>query len=107
MIALRLRDGLRADPVRNGGRHVWVTEFEYDGRCSIPTAADLDRNAFVTDFVPDAAGQQNEMTPVKAALLSFAMLTAITIWGIGIYGADASSGHAAVDGYGVTTSVGR
>jgi len=47
------------------------------------------------------------MTPVKAALLSFAMLTAITIWGIGIYGADASSGHAAVDGYGVTTSVGR
>ena len=47
------------------------------------------------------------MTPVKAALLSLAMLTAITIWGIGIYGADASSGHAVVDGYGVTTSAGR
>lgn len=70
-------------------------------------ATDLDRNAFVTHFVPDTAGQQTEMTPVKAALLSLAMLTAITMWGIGIYGADASSGHAVVDGYGVTTSAGR
>ena len=50
------------------------------------------------------AGQQTEMTPVKAALLSFAMLAAITLWGVGIYGADASSGHAVVDGYGVTTA---
>ncbi|MBX3584714.1 MAG: hypothetical protein KF810_22800 [Rhizobiaceae bacterium] len=47
------------------------------------------------------------MTPVKAALLSFAMLAAITMWGVGIYAADASSGHAAVDGYGVTASIDR
>lgn len=42
------------------------------------------------------------MTPVKAALLSFAMLSAIVIGGLGIYAADASSGRAVIDGYGVT-----
>jgi len=47
------------------------------------------------------------MTPVKAALLSLAMLAGITLWGLGIYAADASSGHVVVDGYGVTSSVGR
>ena len=41
------------------------------------------------------------MTPVKAALLSLAMLAAIAIGGIGIFSADASRGHAVVDGYGV------
>lgn len=52
------------------------------------------------------AGQQIEMTPVKAALLSIAMLAGITLWGLGIYAADASSGHAVVDGYGVSASFG-
>ena len=47
------------------------------------------------------------MTPVKAALLSLAMLAAITLWGVGIYAADASSGYAVVDGYGVTTAFAR
>ena len=42
------------------------------------------------------------MTPVKAALLSFAMLAAIVVCGIGIYAADASGGHAVVDGYGIS-----
>ena len=42
------------------------------------------------------------MTPVKAALLSFAMLSAIALGGLGIYAADASSGHVAIDGYGIT-----
>lgn len=42
------------------------------------------------------------MKPVKAALLSLAMLSAIALWGVGIYAADAASGHAVVDGYGVT-----
>lgn len=42
------------------------------------------------------------MTPVKAALLSFLMFSAIVIGGFGIYGADAANGHLAVDGYGVT-----
>jgi hypothetical protein len=41
------------------------------------------------------------ITPVKAALLSLAMLAAIAMFGIGIYSADASAGHAVVDGYGV------
>lgn len=53
--------------------------------------------------VPEEASL-TEMTPVKAALLSFAMLSAIALWGIGIYGADAASGHLVVDGYGVTAS---
>jgi hypothetical membrane protein len=43
------------------------------------------------------------MTAVKAAFLSLAMLAAIAICGIGIYAADASTGHAVVDGYGVGT----
>lgn len=45
------------------------------------------------------------MTPVKAALLSFAMLSAIALWGVGIYAADAAAGHTVVDGYGVTGSI--
>ena len=57
--------------------------------------------------MPDVGRATTEMTPVKAALLSFAMLAAITLWGVGIYGADASSGHAVVDGYGVTTALNR
>ncbi|MEO9339522.1 hypothetical protein ABFT80_19060 [Mesorhizobium sp. SB112] len=42
-----------------------------------------------------------EMNPLKALLLSFAMLSAIALGGFGIYSADASSDHAVVDGYGV------
>jgi hypothetical membrane protein len=49
----------------------------------------------------NALEQKTEMTPVKAALLSFLMLSGIAIWGVGIYTADASSGTVVVDGYGV------
>lgn len=38
---------------------------------------------------------------MKAALLSFAMLASICVCGVGIYAADAASGHQVVDGYGV------
>lgn len=38
---------------------------------------------------------------MKAAIFSFAMIAVICVCGIGIYSADASSGHVAVDGYGV------
>lgn len=48
---------------------------------------------------------QQEMTSVKAALLSLAMLSAIVICGLGIYTADAANDHNAVDGYGVTASL--
>ena len=72
-----------------------------------PCDVHLDRNAFVTHFVSDTARLQTEMTPVKAALLSLAMIAAIAFCGIGIYSADASSDHAAVDGYGVTTAANR
>lgn len=41
------------------------------------------------------------MTTLKAALLSLAMICAITVCGIGIYSADAANDHVAVDGYGV------
>ncbi|WP_395448044.1 hypothetical protein ACHMW7_24595 [Aminobacter sp. UC22_36] len=44
------------------------------------------------------------MTPLKAALLSFAMLSAIVLGGFGIYAADAAADHHAVDGYGVTAA---
>lgn len=42
------------------------------------------------------------MNPVRAALLSFLMISAIAICGFGIYAADASNGHAVVDGYGIS-----
>ena len=42
-----------------------------------------------------------EMTTLKAALLSIAMIAAICVCGVGIYAADASNGHLAEDGYGV------
>jgi hypothetical protein len=48
---------------------------------------------------------QQEMTTVKAAFLSFAMVSAIVLCGLGIYAADAASNHNAVDGYGVTASL--
>lgn len=41
------------------------------------------------------------MTPVKAVFLSLAMLSAIGLWGVGIYAADAANDHVSVDGYGV------
>ena len=44
------------------------------------------------------------MTSVKAALLSFAMLSAIVVCGLGIYAADAANNHVAVDGYGVVSA---
>ncbi len=47
------------------------------------------------------------MNPVKAALLSVAMLFSIVVCGVGIYAADAASGHTVVDGYGVTTAAAR
>jgi hypothetical membrane protein len=48
---------------------------------------------------------QQEMTSVKAALLSFAMVSAIVLCGLGIYAADAANNHNAVDGYGVTAAL--
>jgi hypothetical protein len=42
------------------------------------------------------------LTPVKAALLSCAMLAAIIVCGVGIYSVDASAGHVPVDGYGIS-----
>jgi hypothetical protein len=48
---------------------------------------------------------QQEMTSVKAALLSFAMLSAIVMGGLGVYAGDAANNHNAVDGYGVTAAL--
>ena len=41
------------------------------------------------------------MTPVKAVFLSVFMFSAVAMWGIGIYSADAAANHTVVDGYGV------
>jgi hypothetical membrane protein len=48
---------------------------------------------------------QGKMSVVKAAFLSFLMLSAIVICGVGIYTADAASGHAVIDGYGINAAV--
>jgi hypothetical protein len=48
---------------------------------------------------------QQEMTSVKAALLSFAMLSAIVLSGLGTYAGDAANNHNVVDGYGVTAAL--
>lgn len=45
------------------------------------------------------------VTTVKAAFLSFAMLAAIVLSGLGIYAADAANNHNAVDGYGVSAAL--
>ena len=42
------------------------------------------------------------MNPVRAAFLSLFMLAGITLWGIGVYTADAAANHASVDGYGIS-----
>jgi hypothetical protein len=56
-------------------------------------------------LVPEVQEAETEMTPLRATLLSFAMLSAITFWGVAIYTADAASNHSVVDGYGVTAPV--
>jgi hypothetical protein len=48
---------------------------------------------------------QQEMTSVKAALLSFVMLSAIVLCGFGTHAGDAANNHNAVDGYGVTAAL--
>ncbi|MFC5386643.1 hypothetical protein ACFPLB_11795 [Aquamicrobium segne] len=45
------------------------------------------------------------MTSARAVLLTFAMLSGLVMGGVGIYAADASSGHTPVDGYGVTSAL--
>jgi hypothetical protein len=62
-------------------------------------------NATVTVFMQDLRKAQPEMTSVKAALLTFAMLSAIVFGGLGIYASDAANDHNAVDGYGVTAAL--
>lgn len=59
-------------------------------------------NSLVTLFVSSFREASAEMNPVRAALLSFLMISAIAICGVGIYASDASSGHAVVDGYGIS-----
>jgi hypothetical protein len=62
-------------------------------------------NALVTEPVQRLPRGQFWVTTVKAAFLSFAMLAAIVVSGLGIYAADAANNHNAVDGYGVTASL--
>lgn len=45
------------------------------------------------------------MTLVKATLLTFLMISAIAITGIGIYSADAAGGRKVTDGYGISAVV--
>ncbi|MCO5058147.1 MAG: hypothetical protein M9905_09735 [Rhizobiaceae bacterium] len=45
------------------------------------------------------------MTLVKTALLSFLMISAIVLTGVGIYAADATAGNPATDGYGISAVV--
>ena len=71
--------------------------------CRISFKIQRDGNTSLTAWREDQ-DSVTEMSPVKAALLSLAMLAAIAVCGVGIYAADASTGHAVVDGYGVGSS---
>ena len=62
-------------------------------------------NALVTLPVQRLRRVYSGIVTVKAAFLSFAMLAAIVLSGLGIYAADAANNHSAVDGYGVTASL--
>ncbi|GEM_PF-1108550 len=44
------------------------------------------------------------MTPLKAAFLSFSMLSGILLWGAAVYVGDAAAGHPPIDGYGVNAT---
>jgi hypothetical protein len=44
------------------------------------------------------------MTALKATLLSLAMFSAIAMWGVAIYSADAAGDHVVSDGYGVSAA---
>ncbi|QPC86826.1 hypothetical protein GA830_08805 [Mesorhizobium sp. NBSH29] len=48
---------------------------------------------------------ETEMKPLRITLLSFFMLFGISAWGVAIYIADEATGHAVVDGYGVSAQV--
>ncbi|MDH6230290.1 hypothetical protein M2281_000862 [Mesorhizobium soli] len=76
---------------------VKLNECGFTGRQGLPCGKQRIRNKFYAKL-PKAL---TEMTTLKAALLSFAMLSAIALCGFGIYAADASSDHAVFDGYGV------
>jgi glutamate synthase domain-containing protein 2 len=45
------------------------------------------------------------MKPLKSVLLTVVMISGLAAWAAGIYSADASADHVAVDGYGVTAAV--
>lgn len=62
------------------------------------------RNGIVTYIVSNAEDIDQEMTAVRAALLSFLMLSGLAIGGFGIYAADAAADHHAVDGYGISAA---
>ncbi len=48
--------------------------------------------------------EHDKMTPLKAIFLTLFMLSAIGLWGFGIYTADAGTNQVAIDGYGVVAS---
>jgi hypothetical protein len=43
------------------------------------------------------------MNPMKAAVLSFLMLSAVAMGGIGLYSTQAVADHSLIDGYGVSS----
>ena len=59
----------------------------------------------VTPTASICQDRNSEMTPLKSALLTVLMVSGIAAWAAGIYAADASAGHVAIDGYGVTAAV--
>ena len=52
----------------------------------------------------NAEDVDQEMNAVRAALLSFLMLSGLAIGGFGIYAAAAAADHHAVDGYGISAA---
>ena len=77
------------------------TGIAYSGAEPAHARDHSDRNRSVTPFMPELRKATREMNPLKAALLSLAMVSAIAFCGVGIYTADAANAHLVVDGYGV------
>jgi len=94
-LSARVKDAGKRERVRLEG-----PDFNQCGatfRQGLPCAA----QRICNEFYAELQKAVTEMTTLKAALLSFAMFSAIVLCGAGIYAADAASGHAVFDGYGV------
>jgi hypothetical protein len=86
-------------------RDTWLKQNTTRSAAIVETSTQMPRFQRIGNRVRAAMRTASTwVTSVKAALLSLAMLCALVVCGIGIYSADASNNHYAVDGYGVVAA---